>query len=95
MNPELISCGVHVAEVKTVLGNKKIVKTFCLSFSVLDCQVIRGVPGVSLSVPGCSAIPGFETSHCSHCCNKRYGTDKSKSPKQMLRPFYMEVGDPR
>ena len=87
MNPELISCGVNVAEVKIVLRNKKIVKTFYRLGSVFLLVFfsfgLPGYSGCSRRVPkcsaGCSGIPGFKTSHCSHCCNKRYGMIKAKA----------------
>ena len=48
MNPELVSCGVNVAEVKTVLGNKKIVKTFYRLGSVFLLVFFSfGLPGYS------------------------------------------------
>ena len=53
MNPELISCGVNVVEVKTVLGNKKIVKTFYRLGSVFLLVFFGfGLPGYS----GCSRL---------------------------------------
>ena len=60
MNPELISCGVHVAEVKTVLGNKKIVKTFYRLGSVFLLVFfsfgLPGYSGCSRRVPKCSGL---------------------------------------
>ena len=60
MNPEVISCGVNVAEVKTVLGNKKIVKTFYRLGSVFLLVFFRfglpGYSGCSRGVPKCSGL---------------------------------------